>query len=265
MVSTPIILNPQARMEQIKQVMRQMISVSEEELNNFLNQSITKTFKRHETVSRPNGIPNEIFFINKGPDPSFNNNFIKPCRRVFDYVDIQKILLDIFLNGNTSRKIGVLNALYWARPTVYYLTVQSGDHIVQQKGYDDFVWDDESNEYIYDFNFVEENSVFEKEYPRQIAAYTEQLSAILSEFYHTTDIELKYHIARRLPNELNQYPEELQIIAKAFLHDKEKQFIPKNIGELEIVKNIDNYFWRKVLLKARRIFIKESGIALKQR
>lgn len=66
MVSTPIILNPQARMEQIKQVMRQMISVSEEELNNFLNQSITKTFKRHETVSRPNGIPNEIFFINKG-------------------------------------------------------------------------------------------------------------------------------------------------------------------------------------------------------
>lgn len=53
-------------MEQIRQVMKQMISISEDELNDFLSQAITKTFKRQETVSRPNAIPNEIFFINKG-------------------------------------------------------------------------------------------------------------------------------------------------------------------------------------------------------
>ncbi len=53
-------------MQQIRQVMQQMISVSEDELNDFLSQSITKTFKRHETVSQPSAIPNEIFFINKG-------------------------------------------------------------------------------------------------------------------------------------------------------------------------------------------------------
>lgn len=53
-------------MEQIRQVMKQMINVSEEELNDFLSQTIIKTFKRQETVSRPNAIPNEIFFINKG-------------------------------------------------------------------------------------------------------------------------------------------------------------------------------------------------------
>ncbi len=53
-------------MEQIKQVMKQMIDVSEEELKDFLNQAIIKTFKRHETVSRLNTTPNEIFFINKG-------------------------------------------------------------------------------------------------------------------------------------------------------------------------------------------------------
>jgi signal-transduction protein with cAMP-binding, CBS, and nucleotidyltransferase domain len=53
-------------MEQITQVMKQMISVSEDEINDFLKQAITKTFKRQETVSRPNTIPNEIFFINKG-------------------------------------------------------------------------------------------------------------------------------------------------------------------------------------------------------
>lgn len=53
-------------MEPIRQVMKQMIDVSEEELNDFLSQSITKTFKRKEVVSRPNVIPNEIYFINKG-------------------------------------------------------------------------------------------------------------------------------------------------------------------------------------------------------
>ncbi len=53
-------------MKQIEQVIKQMIDISEDELNNFLDQSITKTFKRQEILSRPNAIPNEIFFINKG-------------------------------------------------------------------------------------------------------------------------------------------------------------------------------------------------------
>jgi signal-transduction protein with cAMP-binding, CBS, and nucleotidyltransferase domain len=53
-------------MEQIRQIIKQMISISEDELNDFLIQSITKNFRRQETVSRPNAVPNEIFFINKG-------------------------------------------------------------------------------------------------------------------------------------------------------------------------------------------------------
>lgn len=53
-------------MEQIRQVMQQMIRISEDELNDFLRPAITKTFKRQETINRPNAIPNEIFFINKG-------------------------------------------------------------------------------------------------------------------------------------------------------------------------------------------------------
>lgn len=53
-------------MEEIKQVMRQMINVSEDELNDFLSGAFTQKFKRQEIVSRPDIIPNEIFFINKG-------------------------------------------------------------------------------------------------------------------------------------------------------------------------------------------------------
>ncbi len=53
-------------MERIRQVMKQMINVSEDELDDFLNQTVVKTFKRNEILCRPNVIPNEIFFINKG-------------------------------------------------------------------------------------------------------------------------------------------------------------------------------------------------------
>lgn len=53
-------------MEQIRQVMKQMINVSEDELNDFLNNAIIKNFKRNEILSRPNTIPDEIYFINKG-------------------------------------------------------------------------------------------------------------------------------------------------------------------------------------------------------
>ncbi len=53
-------------MEQIRQVMKQMIDVSEEELSNFLKNAIVKTVKRQVVISKPNIIPNEIYFINKG-------------------------------------------------------------------------------------------------------------------------------------------------------------------------------------------------------
>ena len=53
-------------MEQISQVIRQMIAISEEELNTFLDFCFIKHFKRKEILSRPEVVPNEIFFINKG-------------------------------------------------------------------------------------------------------------------------------------------------------------------------------------------------------
>ncbi len=52
-------------MEQIRQEMKQMIRVSEDEPDDFLRQATTKTFRRQETVSRPGVVPNEIFFISK--------------------------------------------------------------------------------------------------------------------------------------------------------------------------------------------------------
>lgn len=53
-------------MDQIRQVMKQMIQVSEEALTDFLSRTVSRTFKRHEVLSQPRDIPNEVFFINRG-------------------------------------------------------------------------------------------------------------------------------------------------------------------------------------------------------
>ncbi|MEM9831080.1 MAG: Crp/Fnr family transcriptional regulator [Bacteroidota bacterium] len=43
-----------------------MIQISETEMQEFLGRCFTKKFKRRETLSRPNQMPNEIFFIDRG-------------------------------------------------------------------------------------------------------------------------------------------------------------------------------------------------------
>lgn len=53
-------------MHQITQAIRQMIEISDSEVNDLLNRCITRKFKRYEIVSRPGIVPNEIFFINQG-------------------------------------------------------------------------------------------------------------------------------------------------------------------------------------------------------
>lgn len=53
-------------MELLQNAMRQMISVSGEEMETFLAQCSVKTFKRLNILSKPGLVPSEIFFINKG-------------------------------------------------------------------------------------------------------------------------------------------------------------------------------------------------------
>lgn len=53
-------------MEPIRQVIQQMIQVTEEELDNFLSQTTTNVFKRNELISHSETVPHDIFFLNKG-------------------------------------------------------------------------------------------------------------------------------------------------------------------------------------------------------
>ena len=50
-------------MKQIREVVQQIISISDAELDNFLSQAKLKQFKKQEVVVSSNAVPQEIFFI----------------------------------------------------------------------------------------------------------------------------------------------------------------------------------------------------------
>lgn len=53
-------------MEQIRQIIRQLITLSDSELDYLLHDGLRRTYKRQQALSCPGSIPNEIYFINQG-------------------------------------------------------------------------------------------------------------------------------------------------------------------------------------------------------
>jgi CRP-like cAMP-binding protein len=49
-----------------KEVIRHMIDISEDEYQSFLALTYTQSFKKNEIISRPDTVPNEVYFILKG-------------------------------------------------------------------------------------------------------------------------------------------------------------------------------------------------------
>jgi hypothetical protein len=227
----------------LKQFRKQYSDFTEDEINilkSFLSDNEKKWFVAG-LLDLLDSFPVELLkpMINAAVDerdPSYNNYFIRPCRRVFNYDEIQHILFDIFQHGDKRKKMGVTNALYWARRTVYIQTIYTlnEDETYQQKeskGYDLFRWEPEFE--AFDYDFVEDLDVYERESPRQEAAYQKQIEILISEFFITNDLELKYHISLRLPKEIDDYPVQVRDQSKKYLLENKKQNIPTNAIELE--------------------------------
>jgi CRP-like cAMP-binding protein len=54
------------KMVSIRDVMRQMIQISDAEMEGFLSRCTTKTFKKRQPLNAPGVVPEQIFFIAKG-------------------------------------------------------------------------------------------------------------------------------------------------------------------------------------------------------
>ncbi|MDB5205436.1 MAG: hypothetical protein JWR72_511 [Flavisolibacter sp.] len=137
----------------------------------------------------------------KEPDPSFNNEFIRPCRRVYGYEKPHSLLMDIFNCGTNEVKIGVLKALYWTRPTVYSFECHLDNTIEIRFGYDTFVWDDDQK--YYDDEFVDDKNIYDIEGRRQEEVFKKEVQVLMDTFAKTQSTDLKYQIGLRLPKQVS--------------------------------------------------------------
>lgn len=199
----------------LKHFRAQFTGFSEEDialLQTFLTDKERKWFVAHllnvlEVFPESLLLPMLTAAVNE-PNASFNNVFIRPCRRVFGYLKVHEVLMLLFRNGDSDQKAGVIRVLYWAKPTVFRVTVLAGYQQYQEKEQSIFTWDDEEMRYLE----TEEDAtdIYDKEGVLQEAALQHEKRYLLDAFFDTDNRELRRLIIQRLPMTVEGYPAELQ-------------------------------------------------------
>jgi len=188
-------------------------------------------------------------------DPSYNNNFLSQCVRVYD-LKVNEYLVNRFSNATKPEKIGILRSFYWVRSRVRHLI-----HL------DDSYNPDSPKEEVYGAKYIwNENSFTDSDYydgvsksdvrmkHSEFVSYKEKVDKLsekrtemlLDEVIKETDIEMKYRISLCLPKNLEDYPSPLK--AKAIEYLTEKKNIPENIVDLVQIQKIKKPIFRKLVL-----------------
>ncbi len=173
------------------------------------------------------GFPKNLFheLIKKAvhtSDPSFNNNFIDPCLRVYDAFPIDKLLITYLKNGTKKEKIGALNAFYWTRPHIR--TYYSGKDFKDKEtfGYKSR-WNEEFNVYDWSRDLEKMNQMEFEEYSKKVNVMILNRTAILlEEFFSQEDLDIRYHITLCLPKHIKNFPKTLHKEAKRYFNLKKK-------------------------------------------
>lgn len=178
-------------------------------------------------------------------DPSYNNNFLSPCKRVFD-LKVNDYLNSRFKSANKEDRIGILRAFYWVRDRRVHVTYPDKRKEVYAVNY---YWN--GNSFTSRENEKGENRMSEDEYKSYCkvadSKSDERIELLLNTFLEESDLEMKYRISLNLPKETQKYPEHLRGKAKKYLNEKDE--IPENISDLILIQKIKIPLFRKILMK----------------
>lgn len=150
------------------------------------------------------------------PDPSFNEEYITPCLRVFGFERVFGFLDASFVNGNNETKMGVCKAYYWARSPL--IKSISGNKSPKIKGYFQ-KW----NGYYYG-NYHWETRHFFEMTESEVAdcsiiaqnLLTTRQKILLEEFINNNDQNVRKSIKLALPNHLSFFFEPNRDLAKVY-------------------------------------------------
>ncbi|WP_459209258.1 hypothetical protein [Aquimarina rhabdastrellae] len=242
-------------------------------LSGYLMQDDKKWFVAN-LFSLQKNIPEQLFehFIDaaiKETDPSFNQEYINPCLRVFGFERVFKLLNQRFIKGNNQIKIGVCKAFYWARSPL--VKVNKGNDTWETKGYlskwngyyyGDYDWD--NGKY---FEMTESQISECKKITNKLLI--ERRKLLLEEFFKNPDTDVRYQVKLALPNELSSFSLENKELAKSYFIEKEKDFVPDNYSDLQFKKRFGflakNSLFKYFLRKNNERIEKKGLITLKNK
>lgn len=186
------------------------------------------------------------------PDPSFNKIFVQPCRRVLGFEATEILLLRWFREGDCARKISIIKAFYWNRPTVFSWNDTQDGVARRLMGRSEFWWDPEL--LCHNEEWVEDADLYNLYGDQQQALIIDEQRAILEAFVDSDDVDLLYHLLLRLPKRLEEFYEDNHALAQLFLDKAEKLEIDTGRAEHGVLATIKSAFWRRMYLKWNRIF-----------
>jgi hypothetical protein len=203
-------------------------------------------------------IPEQLFehFIDaaiKETDPSFNQEYINPCLRVFGFERVFELLNQQFKNGSDEIKIGVCKAYYWARSPLVSVSKGNGPWVT--KGYlskwngyyyGDYDWDNGTHYEMTKSEVSECEKITNK-------LLIERRKLLIKVFLKNLDTDVRYQIKLTLPNELSSFSLDNKELAKSYFEELEKDFVPDNYSDLQLKKKFGffansglfKYFFRK--------------------
>lgn len=197
------------------------------------------------------------------PDPSYNNNFLSPCTRVFD-LDVNQYLLNRYRVGDKKVKIGILRAFYWVRDRRVEITYPDKRKEIRGVKYK---WNGKGfttteSVGLVELEDVKMDEVEFKDYSQKAdEAQVARIKLLLNDFVNEHELEMKYRISLVLPSKVENYPTLLQDRAKLFL--KEKSRLPENMSDLLLLERIENPILRsiaKLYVKFRNWRLKSKGL-----
>jgi len=196
-------------------------------------------------------------------DPSFNKEYINPCLRVFGYKNVFELLNQRFENGSDNIKIGVCKAYYWARSPL--VRVSEGNGPWKTKGYlskwnghyyGDYDWDSGTH-----YEMTESEVSECKEITNRLLIKRRKL--LITEFLRNKDTDIRYHIKLTLPDKLSSFSATNKELAKLYLDELKKDFVPDNYSDLNLKKKLGIFGNNKIVkffLRKKNERIKKKGL-----
>lgn len=149
----------------------------------------------------------------RNPGTLGNRHFLTAAMRVHDLA-VNDYLMNRFKDANKKEKMGILRTFYWVSDRRQYRIYMDGSKETFGSKYS---W---TGKFFVNSQLRMSSQEFEDYRIEAEKRYQRRMQLLLREFLKTKDLQLKYCVAKYLPENIKSYPISLKDDAQRFLEEK---------------------------------------------